>query len=231
MNVTPLWEHQNNHPTPKTPPGTVQTKISTQGISPMMDHALKKYQQHLESFDNALLSFIEDKLKTASIGGSQGHRFKIESLNLTNNNETIDAHLKLWPDIHHLQSILLNTINPIADEKGFVVDRIELTGPSEAIHVTIQLSVMDMLGLDRHARLMLSDAEKAGLAPSMLGKRFRIPIRTNNPESVERDIVITGLVDLGQEDYLVRLIDLKNSEPMQARPQVVAALYNRYATR
>ena len=211
-------------------PASDQIRVSTQGISRFMQYALDKHRQHIETFDDALVALISEHLKSSVLENGSSNRFKIDSLELSNNNETVDVHLTLHPDIDELQSDILGSINPIADKNGFVVDRIEVTASRQPINVKLQLSVIDALGLDRHARLLLSDAKKAGLSPSMLGKRIRVPRRTNDPKSIACDIVITGLVELNPENYLVRVMDLENAKAMQASPRIVRELYYRFTT-
>jgi len=118
-----------------------------------------------------------------------------------------------------LRDTLLEAVNPFADDHGFSLEHMEVEANEGGAQVTLDLSLVDAMGMDRPARLLLERAEAAGMSAAMFGGKI-----LTSPSGGREELVITGLLEWPR-GYVVRLYNLTKNELCHAPAKLVAEIY------
>lgn len=123
--------------------------------------------------------------------------------------------------VAELRAAIQSSVADIAEKYHISLDQVRGAFEEKTADIVVSLSVIDRLGFDRHARLFLAEADKAGLHASDLGCEF---------EFKGNRYVITGL-DHFDDRYLVRIQNLGSGENTLAVVTMVAAMLAKYRAR
>jgi len=127
--------------------------------------------------------------------------------------------------LSEIQEAVLDTVNRIADERGFSLDSLSYGSDNNIADFQIEVSTWDALGHDRHARCLLQRAHEAGLTPDLLGKYFELATDNNRPYAV------TGLVEVSENEFVVRLYDYRERKPSHVKPEILKHVVHKYDER